>query len=533
MGRTVDGSPGSPPDHEFLILGAGLCGIGAGITLLRAGIDDFVIVDRADSAGGTWRQNTYPGIGVDVPTVAYEYSFARNPRWSSSFPYGAEINGYHNKVAEEFGLGPHFRFNTDVAQQVWDDDNHMWRLHIADGRVITTRYLIVAIGQFSDSRLPDIPGVTEFKGKVQQPALWDHSYDHRGKRVGVVGTGASAVQIIPSVAPEVGNLEVYQRTPIYCVPRPDFPIPDALGSIVEARIFWKPYHVAATIGFDLLVRTLTSVPLPVAARVLRGFDAAAKGYYRRRLRSKVLDPATRAALMPSHGGAAKRPALSNTYLPAFNRDNVQLITAPIEQITPRGIRTTDGVEHQLDMMVLATGYHFFADAEFYRSGWVVGRDGFDLGDFFAEHGVQAYESAAVPGLPNRWMLSGPYSWSHTPHTMSEILTRSIIRATTAAKRSGATAIEVTKEAHEAYHAKTLARGRNFQWYFEVLNKDAKTYYINSQGTVAGIRFVSWTEMLLKSVTSPLADYTCRRAWPPTLNSSAAEVNSAPLESEPV
>ncbi|QLY29556.1 flavin-containing monooxygenase [Nocardia huaxiensis] len=504
----------STPDHEFVIIGAGPCGIGAGITLKRHGIEDFVIVERFDEPGGTWSVNTYPGIGCDVPTPGYEFFFARNPGWSRFFPKGAEINEYHLGIARSHGIEPHYRFRTDVTRQAWDEQQHLWRLTIANGREITARYIIAAIGQFSDPRLPDIPGVDSFAGKVQQPARWDHTYDMRGKRVIVVGTGASAVQIIPEIAPLAQRLEVFQRTPIYCVFKPDFVPPRAIARAFSAPALNTLQYVLWTVGFDLLMEALTEAPGVIAHPALRGFDRLARTYMRARLRWTVRDPDTRRRLMPGHGGAAKRPALSNTYLPTFNRPNVELVTTPIERVTETGIVTADGVTHDCDVLVLATGYHFFADPEFYKVGWVTGRDGRDLGEFFLEHDVQAYESASVPGFPNRWMLSGPWSWSHIVHTMSEFLTANIARSANAARAQGITALEVSEHAHEWYHAKTVRKNRNFQWYFEELNRDARTYYTNSHGTVAGLRHVTWIEMWLRNLLSPLGGYDCRRLGAP-------------------
>ncbi|MEV6558204.1 NAD(P)/FAD-dependent oxidoreductase [Nocardia sp. NPDC051756] len=501
---------GGRPEHEVVIIGAGACGIAVGIKLRQAGVEDFVILDRAETPGGTWRDHRYPGVGVDVPILMYEFSFARNKEWTRLFPKGPEINAYHNRIAREFGLDPHFRFKTEVVRQVWDDANHMWLVHTADGRVITTRFLITAVGQFPQTKLPDIPGVTDFQGKTQMSAHWDWSFDHTGLRVAIIGTGASAVQIVPTVAPQVGNLEVFQRTPIYVGPRPDFPIPSWLGSLLASRAVGRATHLGVTAAGDLAVRAVTSTPPQVVRPVMRALDYVVRQAFRGWIRVTVRDREVRAALLPGHGVVGKRPTVSNSYLQAFNRDNVRLITTPIERVTANGILTNDGVEHAIDMLVLATGHELFTDPEYYRPGTILGRNGFDLGAFYAEHGVQAYESMAVPGLPNRWMLSGPYSWSVSLHSMAELLATTVVRVITAAHKRGDTLVEVEPAIHRAYHEKQLERARNVEWYFHTLNKGLKTYYINSQGRMAALRYSSWATTMLKNRRSPLAAYTCER-----------------------
>ncbi|NNH72761.1 NAD(P)/FAD-dependent oxidoreductase [Nocardia uniformis] len=497
------------PDHEFVIIGSGCVGMAAGIMLKKHGLHDFIIAERFDKPGGTWNVNTYPGIGCDIPTPWYEFFFDRNKNWSRFFPKGAEINAYHNQVAVDHGLGPHFRCNTDVTRQTWDEDNHLWRLSIADGSEITARYVIAAIGQFSDPSLPTIPGVDDFTGKLQQPARWDHSYDWTGKRVIVVGTGASALQIIPEVAKTAGNLEVFQRTPIFCVYKPDFENPKLLNTVLASKPVSKLMYPATKGLFDGIIAVGSRTPVSWSKPGAIGLDALTRTYYRRRLNKTVEDPQTRTALMPDYGLFTKRPALSNTYLPTFNQDNVQLVTTSIDRIEANGVRTTDGVLHECDMLVLATGYKFFHDPLFYKLGWVIGRNGFDMAADFRENGVAAYESMAVPKVPNRWMLAGPYSWNHTPHTMAEYLGERIAKVVLAAKARGITALEVDETAHREYHATTRERSKTLEWYMTELHRGNNSYYVNSHGQFAAGRLVSWREMERRTRRDPLRDYRCR------------------------
>lgn len=496
------------PDHEVVVIGAGPGGIAAGIKLGQAGITDFVIVERASEIGGSWRDNTYPGIGVDIPSIAYQYSFARNPNWSRFFAKGAEVKAYHEEVATRFGLHKHLCCDTDIARETWDDSRHLWTLHTTDGRAITTRFVINAVGAFINPKAdPGIPGVENFTGMIQRPASWDHGYDHAGKRVAVIGTGASSVQITPSIAPDVELLEVYQRTPVWCLPKPDFKIRAWMRRALRTPGLAAFLHGIGLAAVEVGSRVLVSTPLWAAAPLMRGFDAAAKRAYRAYLRRVVNDPATAKSLVPSYGPVGKRPTLSNDFLTAFNRPNTHLITTPIERITRTGIRTADGVDHDLDMIVLATGYHLFSDPESYLPGAVVGRDGFDLGHFFAENRLQAYESVALPRLPNRWMIVGPYSWTGTGwHALVEITAKHAARAIIEARARAATLVEVRQEVHDAYHAQVRRRGRNIQHYFTVQNRGLRTYYVNSQGDMPYIRPSTLLEARWRCRHFPLDDY---------------------------
>ena len=495
-------------DHEVVVIGAGPGGIAAGILLKRAGINDFVIVERAGEVGGSWRDNTYPGIGVDIPSIAYQYSFARNPDWSRFFAKGAEVKAYHVAVAHRFGLDPHLRFHTDIVREVWDDARHLWRLHTADGRVITARFVINAVGAFINPKQdPGIPGLANFAGKIQRPASWDHSYDHTGRRVAIIGTGASSVQISPAIAPEVAHLEVYQRTPVWCLPKPDFELRDWMRRALRTPGLAAFLHGVGLAAVEVGSRVLVSTPMWAAAPMMRAFDAGAKRAYRAYLRRVIKDPDTAAALLPDYGPVGKRPTLSNDFLRAFNRANVDLVTAPIQRITRTGIRTADGVLHKVDMIVLATGYHLFSDPESYLPGAVVGRDGFDLGTFFAENRLQAYESVALPRLPNRWMVVGPYSWTGTGwHALVEITAGHATRAIAAARARSATLIEVRQDIHDAYHARLRRRARNIHHYFSVQNAGLRTYYVNSHGDTPYIRPSTLLEARWHSRHFPLNDY---------------------------
>jgi cation diffusion facilitator CzcD-associated flavoprotein CzcO len=496
------------PDHEVVVIGAGPGGIAVAVLLQRAGIDDFVLLERADDVGGSWRDNRYPGIGVDIPSIAYQYSFARNPRWSRIFAKGAEVQAYHRDVAARFGVLPRVRFGAEVVRETWDAERGCWRLTLAAGGQVTARYVITAVGAFLRAKAdPGIAGHEEFSGPVLRPDAWDDAIDLRGRRVAIVGTGASAVQIVPSIAPEVAQLDVFQRTPVWCLPKPDAAVPRAVQAALAVPGVAAALHGVGLLGIEAATRFLVSTPPVLARPVMRAFDRTARAGFRAYLRRVVRDPATAAALEPDFGPLTKRPTLSNAYLPAFNRANVTLRTTAIERITPHGVRTVDGAEHPVDVLVLATGYELFSDPESYRPGAVVGRDGFDLGAFYAREGLQAYESVSLPGLPNRWTIVGPYSWTGTGwHALVELAAAHAVRAIVAARERGATTVEVRPEAHAAYHRNVVRRGRNLAYYFRELNAGVRTYYVNSQGDVPYIRPSTVLEARWRSRRYPLADY---------------------------
>lgn len=499
------------PQYNVVIIGAGPGGIAAGVRLKQTGNDDFVILERADEPGGSWRDNDYPGIGVDVPCFTYQYSFAKNRNWSRMFPSGPEVKNYHIRVAHEHGLDPHLRFGVEVVKEQWDAVAQLWRVHTAAGETITARFVISAIGAFINPKIdPGIPGFDSFGGKVLRPTHWDHDYELAGKRVGVVGTGASSVQITPSIAPKVEGLIVFQRTPVWCLPKPDFRLGPILRPVLGSRTAHTVLHAGALTLVEALTRLLVYTPPTLADAAMAVMDGGARALYRGYLRAVVRNPQARRALLPHYGVLGKRPTLSNSYLQAFNRGNVTLVDAAVREITPKGVRTADGRTYELDALVLAVGYQLFSDPETYARGTVLGTNGFDLGEFYAEHRLQAYESVAVHGLPNRWILVGPYSWTGTGwHFMVESSARHAVRAITEANRLGYATVEISARAQREYHDKIRRQGRNIQHYFNVRNSGLRTYYVNSQGDMPYIRPTTAIQSRRAAMSYPLDDYDWR------------------------
>ncbi len=499
------------PTHLVAVIGAGPGGICASILLKKRGITDFVILEQETDFGGSWRDNHYPGLGVDVPGFTYQYSFARNPRWSRMFPRGREVHEYHRRVAREHGLYPHAKWNSRVVQEEWDDANGFWRLHLEDGTQVTARFVISAVGAYLKAKEdPGIPGHREFAGTVLRPNAWDHDYDLSGKRVAVIGTGASSVQITPSIASEVRSLEVFQRTPVWALPKPDFPMTRAMQAGMALPGVGPVFSAVANLVVEVALRIVYQTPRPLFRVGAPVFDKIARALYRGYLRSVVQDPADRRRLMPDYGLLGKRPTLSNSFLQAFNRPNVSLVDTPIERIVEDGIVDADGRLHEFDAIVMATGYHLFSDPESYVEGAVVGRGGFDLGVFYNTERLQAYQSVSVPNLPNRWMLVGPYSWIGTGwHELVEISSSHAVNVIAEALAQGAEVVEVTEQAHRSYHEMIRRNDENIDYYFNTVNAGLRTYYVNSAGDMPYIRPTSLFQARRQSRNVDMSAYSLR------------------------
>lgn len=497
----------SGPDHEIAIIGAGLSGIGMAIRLRRAGIESFVIFERADDVGGTWRANTYPGIGVDIPAQAYQFSYELKPDWSRVFAKGAEVKAYIDHCTDRYGIRPFIRFGSDVTERVWDAAAQLWRLRVG-GREVRARFVISAIGPFVNPKDVDIPGVESFAGEVIHSARWDHSVDLRGKRAAIIGTGASAVQIIPEIAPALAHLDVYQRTPIWVAPKWDPPTPPWL---VEAFRRAPPLQTVvrkAATGFSEALLILLALNHERAPWVARGIATRLR---ERWYTSEVPDAALRDKLTPDYGFGCKRPAFSNSYLRTFARSNVELVTDSIDRITPSGIRTVDGTTRDADVLILATGFHLANDPENYRRAPVRGRDGFDLATFFSEERAASYEGVSMPGLPNHFMMFGPYGWTGgTWHDLVETTSTHILRVIQHARASGAHEVEVRQDATDRFTAFARSRLARSLWQHNDCST-AHSYYFDRNGDTPFLRPTTARQARHASRTYPLSNYVFRAA----------------------
>ena len=379
--------------HRVAIIGSGFAGLGAAARLKQTGIDDFVVLERSDDVGGTWHVNTYPGCQCDVPSHLYSFSFAPNPGWTRTYSLQPEIWEYLQRVSREQGVDPHIRFNCEVSAAHWDEAGQLWRLQTSSGE-LTCELLIAGAGPLAEPKLPDIEGIADFQGKIFHSAEWDHEHSLSGERVGVLGTGASAVQFIPHIQPLVSELLVFQRTAPWVVPHRD-----RSTSRLE-RLLYRFFPPA-----QRLVRGLVYLSRELFAYVLMhprpGSLPERAG--RKHLRTQVPEPQLRAKLTPRYRIGCKRTLISNEYYPALREPNVALVTDPIVAITPHGVRTADGTERELDTLILGTGFHV-SDMPWAR--WLHGRDGRTLEETW-QGSPQGYLGANVAGFPNLFMLIGP------------------------------------------------------------------------------------------------------------------------------
>jgi cation diffusion facilitator CzcD-associated flavoprotein CzcO len=489
------------PDHEVVIVGAGFSGIGAAIKLDEAGFDDLVVLEAGTAVGGAWHWNRYPGVAVDIPSFSYEFSFEPNPDWSRVYAPGDELRAYAEHCVDKYGLRSRIRLNTTAIAAEFDDAKHIWRLTTDDGNEVTARFVVGATGVFSQPQPPDVPGIGDFAGTVMHTARWDHGHDLRGERVGVIGTGASAVQVVPTIAPLVDHLVVFQRTPIWCLPKNDPELPESLRSVFrKLPAMRKPARAVSQAFVEV------TFPIPAHFHGVVPMTVIGERVGRKHLREQVRDPVVRDKLTPRYPLGCKRPGFSNDYLRTFNRDNVALVTEPIERIEADRIRTADGGERPIDAIVLATGFRLASDPENYRRTPVRGRDGFDLATHYAENRVRSYESISLPGLPNNFVIFGPYGWTGgTWHDLVETASHHIVRVIEEARRREATAVEVREEAAERWTRFAVERLSRSLWSLGSC-ETANSYYFDQHGDTPFLRPTSSRQAVHAARSFPLEDY---------------------------
>jgi cation diffusion facilitator CzcD-associated flavoprotein CzcO len=486
------------PDYHTLIVGAGFSGIGAAIKLDKARLSNYLVVEAGDGVGGTWHWNTYPGIAVDIPSFSYQFSFEQSPRWSRTYAPGHELKAYAEHCVDKYGIRSRIRFNTKVLSAEFDDERSFWRVQIDPGGELTTRFLISASGVLTVPNLPDIEGVDSFGGITMHTARWDHSQDLTDKRVAIIGTGASAVQVIPEIAPIASQLTVFQRTPIWCFPKLDVPLP--------AWARWAMRIPGGKVVQRLISQAFVELTFPIPAQYFTVFPLAKRmqsaglAY----LRQQVHDPTVREQLTPRYAVGCKRPGFHNTYLAAFNRDNVRLVTEPIDKITPAAVATTDGVNHEVDVLVLATGFKVM-DTDSLPTFAITGSGGTTLSKFWDEHRLQAYEGVSVPAFPNLFSVMGPYGYVGSSYfALIETQTHHIVRCLKRARRKGATRVEVTEDANDRYFAEMM-RKRHRQVFWQDSCRLANSYYFDKNGDVP-LRPSTTVEAFWRSRRFDLDDY---------------------------
>ena len=458
---------GAVADFPIAIIGAGFAGIAMAIQLKRAGFTSFTIFERADEIGGTWRDNTYPGAACDVPSHAYSLSFEPNPDWSRKFSPASEIQGYLLGLVDKWRLRDHIRFSTAIERAVFDEDCGHWTLDTSAGDSFTARVVVSAVGGLVDPQWPGIPGLESFGGALFHTARWDHDYDLRGKRVAVVGTGASAVQVVPAIAPIVEHLHVYQRTPAWVMPKGD----GEYDAQWRQRFRRHPWMLHLSRSFKYWTSELFGPMIYLDAPRL---SARAERISLRHLEDQVKDPELRKKLTPDFQFGCKRVLVSDDYWSSFERDNVDLITGKIEAITPDGIRTSDGGQRSYDALICATGFEAGLAAAPFE---IVGRGECSLAQQWAD-GARAYKGLAISGLPNWFVLMGPNTGPG--HTSVLVFTEAQIRhakgAIEAIRREDLRFIEVKREAQDRYNESLSRRMPRMVW------SNCRSWYLSEDGT---------------------------------------------------
>jgi cation diffusion facilitator CzcD-associated flavoprotein CzcO len=427
--------------YNQLIIGAGFAGICTAIQLKKEGFNNFIILERGSHLGGTWRDNNYPGAACDVESHLYSFSFEQNPNWSRVFGPQQEILNYMDHCVEKYGLNPYIQLNTTVERLVFDEAQGVWQVVCNNGKTYFAQSVISCSGGLSQPALPDIKGRDDFKGTMFHSAQWDHSYDLKGKTVAVIGTGASAIQIVPAIAPVVKELQLYQRTPPWIMPKMDGDISAFRRSMYNTlpfmrnfyrwRLYW--FHELAAYGF-----TRHPALLKFASKIAARF-----------LKQNVKDEALRRKLTPTYTMGCKRVLLTNDYYPAVQRKNVHLITEHIDEINATGIKTKDGIQHIPDAIVFATGFYAAEGVVVFD---VRGKNGMSLNEAWKD-GAEAYLGTSVAGFPNLFMVVGPNTGlGHSSMIlMIEAQVHYILEAIKLMKKENFKSVDVKKETQTSFN----------------------------------------------------------------------------------
>ena len=452
--------------YRVAIVGAGFSGLAMAIRLRRAGQHDFVVLEEADDVGGTWRENTYPGCACDIPSLLYSFSFEPNPRWTRHYPRQHEIWDYLRHCTAEYGITPHIRFRTRMVGAEFDDDAKLWRLHTVSGETITARVVVGAMGPLHQPSIPDLPGMERFAGTSFHSAQWDRDHDPTGKRVAVIGTGASAIQFVPRIARKAASVTVFQRTAPWIVPKPDRRIGRAEHAAY--RLFPSLQRLRRSVIYWLHeVRVLGMVFNPRLMKVAEKLATA-------NMRRCIGDPELRRRLTPDYQIGCKRILLSNDYYPALAQPHVHLVTEKIGEVREHAVVTTDGVEHEVDTIIFGTGFHVIDALD---SQPIVGANGVKLQDAW-RGGVEAYYGVAVSGFPNLFLLVGPNTGlGHNSIVfMIEAQVRYIMGCLTMLDDNDASLLNVRADAQRAFNDRLQARLGDTVW-----GSGCRSWYLDDSG----------------------------------------------------
>ena len=477
----------SDRNPSVVVIGAGMTGILMAIKLREAGISDVTILEKADRVGGTWRENTYPGVACDVPAHMYTYSFQGNPEWQHRFAHGDEIQAYFEKISSDYGVTDQVRFNESVDECHYRDGK--WHVTTSQGNSLVVDFVVAATGILHHPAYPDIPGLDTYRGDMFHTARWNHGVSLEGKRVGIIGTGSTATQVISTIAGTVGHLTVFQRTPQWVCSVPD-----------------KVYSEADKAKLRGNQKLMTKLSERYAFFFRHIFTAAVTGNKlahafvnwttRRNLRKSVRDPELRAKLTPDYKVGCKRLIFSSTFYQEIQRDTVSLETTAIERISERGVVTRDGREHELDVLILATGFSPF---NFMRPMNLTGRDGLSI-DKAWEKKVQAYRSVCLPGFPNFFLMLGPNTpiGNYSVIAMSEVQTKYVLKLIAHWRQGRLGSIEAKEEAKVRYNDYIKAGMGKTVWV-----GGCQSWYLDADGDPAMWPY-SW-EQWVKELEEPVLD----------------------------
>ena len=455
---------------QVAIVGSGFSGLGTAIRLKQEGLSDFVILERAGDVGGTWRDNSYPGCACDVASHLYSLSFAPNPDWTDRYSAQPEIWRYLQKCVDDFDLRPHLRFEHEVRAASWDESGQRWRIETSQGPR-TAAVLVVAAGALSEPVVPDLPGLQAFQGRMFHSARWDHAFDLAGRRVAVVGTGASAAQFIPEIQPRVERLFLFQRTPAWVLPRLD-------GRIRP----WQRWLFRRVPALQRLVRLGIYLPREMGVLLFRypWMMRRAQLFARLHLRRAVADPRLRARLTPSYTMGCKRIVISNTYYPALAQPNVEVLTSGIAEVRARSIVDGDGVERAVDAIIFGTG---FRPTDPPLSGHLRGREGRTLREVWAGS-PEAHVGTTVSGFPNLFLLLGPNTGvGHTSVVyMIEGQIEHLMGALRFMRAHGVQSVEPRAEAQGEYVSSLYRRTEGTVW----VAGGCRSWYLDRTGRSSAV-----------------------------------------------
>lgn len=487
-------------DTDIIIIGSGFSGIGAGIQLKKAGYS-FLILERANDIGGTWRDNQYPGIAVDITSFTYSYSFEQNPNWSRVFAKGNELYNYANQCVDKYEIRENFRFNIDIEKAVFDEKTATWKVFAKNGKTFTSNIIISATGALTDPKYPEIKGIEMFKGKLIHTARWEKDIDLTNKNVAVIGTGATSVQLIPNIAPQVNQLYVYQRTPIWIFPKPDVEISSMVQSIFNRLPITQNSIRRITDRITETIMVTGVVNYKQMPFIVKTLESACLRY----LKSQVHDETLRKKLTPQYGFGCKRPSFSSDYYATFNRKNVELVTDGIQEITKDSIITKDGSKRKIDVLIAATGFNVMKDNN-YLNYKLYGKNGAELGEFWKTNRLQAYQGCAVPNFPNFFIIFGPYSASGLSwFDMIEIQLQHILRVLNEQKKRDKKTVEIKQEAHDNYFRFMLEKQKNTVFYNNNCG-GSNSYYFDKFGDAPFLRPLTVSKSKQYSKYSDLEHY---------------------------